>query len=163
MPINPDGTPWSPDTTYMAIQEIRDGAQRDLRARDERRSQGRLNAENRYSPYVEVKKDGGQGSVFVVDETLADIRHTGEDLDVLTAGRWAAFRSEPRDEKPFADRFRKQTLEVDIAKAQGRAAEIEATLNPDTQAVPPLLRNDNLHAKAMKEPPKLKDRQVVKV
>lgn len=112
----------------MAFREIRADAILALRARDERRSQGKLNAANRYSPVTEIKKDNDQGSVFVPDPVLVSIRHTGEDLSLLSRSRWATFCSEPQDEKPYMERIQDRDRDDRLSRMKAAGQPIEDSL-----------------------------------
>lgn len=141
MPRNDDGTSWGSDTARLAFREIRTDAIRALRARDERLSQGQLNAANRYSPVTEIKKDNDQGSVFVPDPVLVSIRHTGEDLSILSRSRWATFCSKPQDEKPYVKRIRDRDRNDRLARMEAAGQPIEDSLVAATSgpALAPLL------------------------
>lgn len=142
MPFNKDGTPWGVETGHLALQEIRQKVIADLKARDERLSRGRLSAETHYSPYIEVQKDNGEGSSFVVDPLLSSIRHTGEDTILLTEKRWREFTAEPQDEKPYREKLiqRSQGNRLKAAKAAGQAVEdsLGAIADADLPVMPKL-------------------------
>lgn len=142
MPFNKDGTPWSADTGHLALQDIRRQAIDDLKAREERMSRGRMNAENHYSPYHEVQKENGQGSTFVVDPLLASLKHTGEETILLTQKRWAEFTSKPQDEKPYRDKLLKRTQGDRLSAMKAAGQEVEDSLTPipdaDLPVMPPM-------------------------
>ena len=135
MPFNEDGTPWSPETGHLALQEIRKTAIADLNARDERLSRGQLNAANHYSPYREVQKEHGQGSSFVVDPLLSSIRHSGEETILLTEKRWREFTSEPQDEAPYRDKLAActKTERLNAAKCAGQGVEDSLGAVPESE------------------------------
>ena len=102
-PVNVDLQPWDDRTANFELQRIRAQATADLNARDERRSEGKLNKANKYSPYSEDKDDRGTGSTFVVSPVLAALKCTGAEVVHLTCKRWAEFCATPKDDKPFIE------------------------------------------------------------
>lgn len=139
MPFNKDTTPWSVETSRLALQEIRRQVIIDLNARDERLSRGRMNAGNHFSPYDEVKNENGQGSTFVVDPLLASIKHSGEDTIALTNSRWADFISTPQDEKPYRDKLFKRDQTDRLAAMKAAGQEVEDSLGAVAEADLPLM------------------------
>lgn len=140
-PVNTDQDkkPWKPATSNLALQDIRRSAIDALNKRDEQLSRGRLNKDNRFSPYREEKRGDGTGSRFVVDPVLSEIKHTGEETIALTKSRWAEFCSEPRDEKVYAERLVKQTRDDHLAEMKAAGKEVEASLAPISEAEMPVL------------------------
>ena len=138
-PRNPDGTPWSGDTANLALQELRRVVVVDLNKRDEQLSRGRMNAENRYSPYHEQKREDGTGSTFVVDPVLSSIKHTGAESTDLLQGRWGAFCATPQDEKPYIERLLNQSRNDQLASMKVAGDKVEASLVPIPEAEMPVL------------------------
>lgn len=127
-PVNANLQSWDHRTANFQLQKIRAKAVADLNARDERNSQGKLNAANKYSPYHEVKDDRGTGSTFVVDPVLAALKCTGADLIHLTGKRWAEFCAEPKDEKPFIEEMLEGTRDKALNRMQAAGTAVEDSL-----------------------------------
>lgn len=113
------GKPWESANATRMVQSIRAKANDDLNANDERRSDGRLCAENEYSTLPPFNEDiKGPQRVEPIAELVA-LKHTGHDTDALTAKRWAEFCKEPQDQvasmATLEGDSRTQRIERDIA------------------------------------------------
>ncbi len=99
------GKPWDAELANLKLQDFKHEAEADLLRLDERRSGGRLNAENGYSalyldgPEPEDPKQDRRR--YRVSPELASMKHTGQDSRQLREKRWAEFCSEPRDQDAY--------------------------------------------------------------
>lgn len=130
-PVNQDGSEWAQKTANAKINEIKQAVKREMLARDEERSGGRMNAGNNWAPYVEVPKDAGghdphgpMGARYVIDPALAAIKHTGADSEALIKERWAEFCAAPRDEKAYAEQLERRMREEQLNKLRASGAAI---------------------------------------
>ncbi len=127
-PLNADGTAWGIESTQLALRTLKSKCKNDLHDMEERESGGRLNAENRYSPVIEVMRDkdnAALGSVRHADPVLASIKHTGQELESLLKSRWATFCESPQDEQPYLDQMIKalRTDAMAVMKSDGETIE----------------------------------------
>lgn len=146
-PINNDGNFWGAETSQLAFADIRQTVKRDLQRLDERRSDGRMNADNGWSPatlVVDARPVGKFGDkeaehgVFKVDPVLAGIHHSGDESRNLFRERWAQFCRAPQDETEFHERVvvkrREATLATMLSDGKSIAAEVAAISAPETSA-----------------------------
>lgn len=100
-PVDMQHNEWPPEFSRAKLHQIRARAVAEMRARDEKRSNGRLSAANGYKPYEFAPNvegdDGTRGGRYVPQTDLVEIRHKGQETRKLCVGRWAEFCSEPRN------------------------------------------------------------------
>lgn len=126
LPMNSNGTVWQPHNVRLMSRRVRMGARDDLRARDEKNG---ILASNGWKVY---RQASGAASTtgntshatgrYVADRHLSSLKHTGRDLRLLHASRWATFCSKPQDESQCdgaRDSDRRVQLDAMIAAGAG--------------------------------------------
>lgn len=139
LPQNANGESWGAETSNVALQDIRSSVISDLNKRDGQLSRGRLNADNNYAPYREQARADGTGSTFVIDPVLAEIKHTGDEMQNLVRARWGKFCETQQDEKPYVEELVKRTRDARLAAMKAAGEDAEASLAAIPEAEMPVL------------------------
>ena len=132
LPVTANNKLWGASAARAKFQNIRQGAIADLRARDEANG---ITAANGWRAYREETNTPGGPGRFVADPHLSRLKHTGRDVRLLTASRWATFCESPQDEVSFAKEDFSIRRKEQIAKLHKRGASVD--LRTEAQKLAP--------------------------
>ncbi len=137
LPINSKtGKLWSHENANLVLQATKREVEDELNVLDEKRSGGRLNAANGWSPLVLIE------GRYRADPELAGFKHTGHEAQVIMRGRfYKRYLANPCDEEGLTAELRKAQKDLTITVAIAEAEEMEAAL-----------RNGNGHCKLQPAP-----------
>ncbi len=114
--------PWSNKTADLKLQDMKSEVVRQLRARDTHKSNGVLCEANGFKTTIDVE------GKLRADPHLSAMKHSGQDVKDLVRGRWAAFCSEPRNEKEETAHLIEAQRKASIGAMVAAATDLETEL-----------------------------------
>lgn len=114
------GDPWPSRWATAKLKELKDEASAELVARDRARG---IAEDGQVYDMEKVKKGEHSRTQAIVNPHLAALRHTGQEVRLLTKSKWADWCSQPRDLQAFVASV-KTSEAAAIESAKEAAAEI---------------------------------------